>query len=213
MLCRLSILCGWLAVLAATGQLRAADVRYYQENGITYRETRYTVQHPVTETVLVDQARTVYREKIDTTLQDTTRTVQVPVTEYRNELFVVNRWNPFAKPIIGQRVVPVTRMETRTETTKVPVGKRQLVPETTTVKVPVVRTRMVNEEITSRIAVAGPPPATTPSPTTPPGSSAPAVASSSEPSATSGSPSKRYGNERASNAPQSGSGPTSTARR
>ena len=49
--------------------LEAADVRYYQENGVTYRETRYKVQHPVTETVLVDQSRITYREKVDTELQ------------------------------------------------------------------------------------------------------------------------------------------------
>jgi hypothetical protein len=196
MLRRLSTVCGWLAVLAATGQLPAADVRYYQENGITYRETRYTVQHPVTETVLVDQPRTVYREKVSTTLQDSVSTVQVPVTEFKNETFVANRWNPFAKPYLAQRLVPVTRMETRTQTSKVPVGTRQLVPETTTVKVPVVRTRMVNEEITSRIAVAGPP-ATTPSPTSAPGSTAPVVAS--------GSPPKTAANVQSGVAPQPGS--------
>ncbi|HWC90249.1 MAG TPA: hypothetical protein VG433_11350 [Pirellulales bacterium] len=187
MLLRLSILSGWLAVLAATGPIQAADVRYYQENGVTYRETRYTVQHPVTETVLVDQQHTVYREKVDTTLQDSVRTVQVPVTEYRSEMFVVNRWNPFAKPYLAQRLVPVTRMVTRTETAKLPVGQRQLVPVTTTVKVPVVRTRMVNEEITSRIAVAGPPP-TAPSPTSPPASNAPAVAAGSSPKTAASAP-------------------------
>ncbi|HEY5311768.1 MAG TPA: hypothetical protein VIK18_04590, partial [Pirellulales bacterium] len=169
MLLRLSTVCGWLALLATTAQLQAADVRYYQENGITYRETRYTVQHPVTETVLVDQPRTVYREQVNSKLEDSIRTVQVPVTEFRSEMFVVNRWNPFAKPYIAQRLVPVTRMVTRTETAKIPVGTRQLVPQTMTVKVPVVRTRMVNEEITSRIAVAGPP-AATPNPTSPIGS-------------------------------------------
>jgi hypothetical protein len=218
MLCRLSTVCGWLAVLAATGQLRAADVRYYAENGITYRETRYTVQHPVTETVLVDQARTVYREKVATTLQDSVRTVQVPVTEYRSETFMVNRWNPFATPYMAQRLVPVTRMETRTETSKVPVGTRQLVPETTTVKVPVVRTRMVNEEITSRIAVAGPPPAasspTSPSPTTPPGTANSAVARSLPPVAGNGAlPSKTTTIDQSNVPSQYGSGSGNAARR
>jgi hypothetical protein len=168
-------LCGWLALLATAGELRGADVRYYQENGVTYRETRYKVQHPVTETVLVDQPRTVYREKIDTELRDTVRSYQVPVTEYRSEPFILNRWNPFAKPIVAQRLVPVTQMVTRTETVKVPLTKRQIVPETTTVKVAVTRTRMVDEEITSRIAVANPPPAKA-GPATVPGAAPIAVA-------------------------------------
>ncbi|HEX4149310.1 MAG TPA: hypothetical protein VHY20_09995 [Pirellulales bacterium] len=149
--------CGWFALLAAVGPVQAADVRYYQENGVTYRETRYKVQHPVTETVLVDQPRTVYREKIDTQLRDTVHTYQVPVTTYRYEPFILNRWNPFAKPIVAQRQVPVTEMVTRTETVKVPLTTRQIVPETTTVKVAVTRTRIVDEEITSRVAVADPP--------------------------------------------------------
>ena len=193
MLRRRLILCGWIALLLAAGRVQAADVRYYQENGITYRETKYKVQHPVTETVLVDQPRTVYREKLDTELRDTVHTYQVPVTTYRNEQFVLNRWNPFAKPVIAQRLVPVTEMVTRTETVKVPLTKRQIVPETTTVKVAVTRTRMVDEEITSKVAVANLPPAK-PSPTTVPGSGTPAMASGSPPKTAAASPpANRYG--------------------
>lgn len=196
MLRRFKTGCG-LLVLAAASQLLAADVRYYQENGVTYRETHYTVQHPVTETVLENQSRVVYRQKVDTTLQDSVRTYQVPVTTYQREMFVLNRWNPFAKPVIAERLVPVTRMETRTENVKLPVSRQQLVPETTVVQVPVTRTRMVNEDITSRIAVSGPvstPPgsATQPSPTTPPGSGSQPAIASGQPPKTAASPGQSW---------------------
>ena len=63
---------------------------------------------------------------------------------------------PLCQAVPGPAARAGNAVVTRTETSKVPVGKRQLVPVTTMVKVPVVQTRMLDEEITSRIAVAGP---------------------------------------------------------
>jgi hypothetical protein len=148
----------WLvAWLATCGALPAADTRYYQENGVTYRETRYTVQHPVAETQLAEQQHTVYRQRDDIQLQDSVRKYQIPVTEYRTETYWKNRWNPFAQPYLASRVVPVTRWETRAEAIKIPVARRQLVPEIVATRVPITSTRMVNEDIISRVPVSGPP--------------------------------------------------------
>lgn len=147
------------AFLLLAPSVRAADVRYYEENGVTYQETRYKVQHPVTETQYEPQARTVYRPQVASSLQDVVRTYRVPVTEYRAETYIHGRWNPFVRqPYLAQRVVPVTRWEMRAETTKVPVTQQQLVAETSTVHVPVTRSRIVEEEVTSRVAVSQRPP-------------------------------------------------------
>lgn len=145
----------WVVLLAGlAAQLAAADdVRYYEDNGVTYRETRQKVNRPINETALVDQQRTVYREKLDTELVDQVRTYQIPVTEYRREAYWANRFAIFRQPYLAERVVPTRRLETRTETVKVPVTRRQLVPETTTVRVPVTTQRMVQDEIISRVVV------------------------------------------------------------
>ena len=58
-------------------------------------------------------------------------------------------------------MVPRTCWQCRTETVKVPVTCRRLVPATETVRQPVTTCRMVAEEVTSRVAVRGPAPAAT----------------------------------------------------
>ena len=40
------------------------SVRYYTENGVTYKETRSTVRRPVVEKRMEQREKTVYREKI-----------------------------------------------------------------------------------------------------------------------------------------------------
>jgi hypothetical protein len=143
------VVCGWAAKAPAQD-----SGRYYEENGITYYETKRKVSRPISQTQLQDQQQTVLREKVDTQLQDVPHTITVPVTEYRTQAHWVGRWNPFVQPYLTYKTVPTTRWETRLETLKVPVSRRQVVPELTTVKVPVTSMRMVDEEITSRIAVA-----------------------------------------------------------
>lgn len=132
------------------------EVRYFEKDGVTYRETRRVVQQPVVETRSEASTQTVYREETVTELRDTVRERWTPVTEYRWEAFWVNRWNPLAKPYLAYRYVPSTRWERSTETTKTPTVSRRLVPETRTVHVPVTRQRMVEQEIISRMAVSGP---------------------------------------------------------
>jgi hypothetical protein len=147
--CELAMLiCGVLSGVAG-----ADEVRYYEQNGVTYRETRHKVSQPVPQTQLVDHPQTVYREKLDTQLVDTVRTYQVPVTEYRWETYMQGRWNPFVHPTMGWRQVPVTRWETRSDVVKVPYNRRQLVPETTTVRLPVTTMQTVEQEVITRVAV------------------------------------------------------------
>jgi hypothetical protein len=143
----LALACGFCAIAAAD------EVRYYEENGVTYRETRRVVRRPISEVVSQPVDRTVYREQYQTDYQDTVRVYSVPVTEYRWESYWQGRWNPFVQPYLAQRLVPYTRWETRTEKVRVPVVRRELVAELRQEQASVVAQRYVDEELISRVAV------------------------------------------------------------
>ena len=143
------------AALACAGSVCADEVRYYEKNGVTWCETRRTVEDRVPVSRMEERTETVYREQFTTELRDTTRTAWTPVTEYRWETFWVGRWNPLAQPYLAYRYVPHTRWEMRTETVKVPVNARRLVPETRTVRRPVGSFQTVKREVLSRMPVGG----------------------------------------------------------
>ncbi|HBO45072.1 MAG TPA: hypothetical protein DD670_14305 [Planctomycetaceae bacterium] len=132
------------------------EVRYFEKDGVTYRETRRVVQRPVYETKTQQSTQTVYREQNITEVRDTVQQRWTKVTEYRWEAFWADRWNPFSQPYLAYRQVPYTRWESSTETVKVPVVSRRVVPEQRVVNVPVTTQRMVEEEVISRVAVGGP---------------------------------------------------------
>ena len=140
---------------AAAPSGRADEVRYYENNGVTWRETRRTVEDRVPVSRMEERTETVYREEFTTEMRDTPRTSRIAVTEYRWEAFWVNRWNPLAQPYPAYRYVPHTRWETRTETVQVPVNTRRLVPETRVVRRPVGGFQTVKREVVSRAPVGG----------------------------------------------------------
>jgi hypothetical protein len=143
-----------LALLAAgASEAMADEVRYCQQDGVTYRETRRVVRRPVTETRMESRTQTVYHQERTTEMRETTRTRWSPVTEYRWEQRLVGRWNPFVKPYFTHRCVPHTWWEQQTEVIETPVTCCRCVPETRTVQVPVTTHRMVNEEVIHRVAV------------------------------------------------------------
>lgn len=144
-----------ITCLAGVPSAGGDEVRYYEQDGVTYRETRRTVRRPVCETQLRPSTQIVYREERTSELRDTVRTWWTPVTEYRCEARWVGRWNPLAEPYLAYRSVPRTSWEQRTEVVQVPVTNRRLVPETRTVQVPVTTRRMATEEVITRLAVGG----------------------------------------------------------
>lgn len=146
-------------VLCAGISVTAEDVRYYQEDGVTYRETRRTVRRPVSQTTVKPIQRTVYRQQWVEQTKPCTRTRWTAVTECRWEPRLVGRWNPFVQPYFEYRLVPRTQWRAETETVDVPVRRCELVPVTQTVEAPVTECRIVEEEIVSRVAVGGGPPA------------------------------------------------------
>jgi hypothetical protein len=139
---------------AAAQQVPAgSNVRFYEENGVTYQETHHTFQRQIPETQLQPQSRTVLRGQWKTDTHDIVRTVQVPITEYKMEVYYPNRFNPFVQPTPAYRYVPVTRYEARTEVTKVPVSRYEATPTTETYHVPITTYRTVPESSTHRVAV------------------------------------------------------------
>ena len=148
------VLVGGLAAIMVSSSAEAQDsVRYYQQDGVTYREVRNVVKRPVVETKLQSQTRTVYREQVSTQYQPTTRTVHTPVTNY----YWQARWhdvlNPFRPATVGYHLVPHTQWQSHTEIVDTPITRRQVVPQTEIVDVPVTTRRYVDEEIVRRTVV------------------------------------------------------------
>ena len=151
----LAVLILWTAM---TVPLAAADeVRYFEKDGVTYRETRRVVRRPVVETRLESREQTVYREQLRTEVQETQRTYHTPVTEYQWATRMRGRWNPFIQPYYTQELVPTMRWEARQDVVRVPVSRRELVPEKRTVQVPVTTQRVAEEEVITRVAVSSTP--------------------------------------------------------
>lgn len=147
----LAVLAGW------NSPALAQEVRYVNRDGITYRETVERVKKPVSETTYQTYNETVYKERYTTKVQESQRTYLAPVTEYQWEAYTPVTLNIFAPPRVAYRWVPRTRWETRSETVRTPVTRRDLVPEERTVSRPQTSLRMVEEERITRIAIADPP--------------------------------------------------------
>jgi hypothetical protein len=141
-----------LLALGASGTM-ADEVKYLDEDGITYRETTQTSQRHIPQTTMQQREDTYYREQYTTELQDAQRTYQVPITEYQWKPETHRSWNPLSPPYVAYRWVPVTRWETRSETVKIPVAKRNVVPEKITRQVPVTTHHIANEKVVTRVAI------------------------------------------------------------
>lgn len=131
----------------------ADEVRYFEQNGVTIRETKQVVQRPVCEVQWQPTSRTVYREQISTEYRDQVRTTWAPVTQYRCQTYLQGQACPSGQPYYATCLVPETRWEARSETIKTPVVCRRWVPQNETVQTPVTTQRMVSQEVVTRVAV------------------------------------------------------------
>jgi hypothetical protein len=149
------------ALLAAADRSAQAQTNVqfkFEDVGNTrYLVTERTVQRAVPKTDWLEQQQTVYQERYETQWQTNYRTYLTPVTEYRQELYLANRWNPLAVPYWTYRYVPVTRWEARQEPYSVPITQRSWVPEQRTVRIPQTTVQLANEQHISRVAL-GPAP-------------------------------------------------------
>jgi hypothetical protein len=162
MLIRQLIIIPALTSISLLSSLGADEVRYFELGGITYRETRRTVQRPVWETKMQQTTRTVYKEEYYTETKDVTQVYWCPVTTYRAETYWVGRWNPFVEPYLATEWIPETCWQQHTQVLKMPVTCRRLVPQTQTVQAPVNTQKYVSQEVVSRVAVSGPAPQVVP---------------------------------------------------
>jgi hypothetical protein len=150
------VIASFASVVLSFGAQRAAGqstTEIKEENGIVYRVTKQIIQKPVSKTEWDPHQQTVFRERYETQWHTNYRSYLTPVTEYRQELYLANRWNPLAMPYWTYRYVPVTRWESRYEPYNVPIAQRTLVPEQQTVHVPRTTTQMATEEHVSKVAL------------------------------------------------------------
>jgi uncharacterized protein YcfJ len=154
-----SLIAGALAVPA----LAADEVKTYERDGVKYQEVRRVVQRPISETHYEPRQVTTYRERYTTDMQQVQRTYQTPVTQQQWVPGYQRTWNLFAPPVLSYRLMPVTRWESRTETVRVPVTKREMIPEQVTQHVPVTSQRIVQDEHVSTYALGTVPSGSTPS--------------------------------------------------
>lgn len=143
---------GFLLVAGATA-CWGQNVRFYTENGVTYRETRKRIRYPVTETHTEKREQTVYRKKVTTETKKEVRTQYIPVQKWCWQTRWVGRWNPFVQPYPTQELVPCRTWEQRRYEVEVPVTKIEYEPEKRVVKVPVTRHRMAEREVVQRVPV------------------------------------------------------------
>jgi hypothetical protein len=143
------------AVVLALGSQRALAQSTTEivdgKDGNRYRVTTQVIQRPVSKTEWESHQQTVFRERYDTQWHTNYRNYVTPVTEWRPELYLANRWNPLAMPYWTYRYVPVTRWESRVEPYSVPIAQRTLVPEQQTVQIPRTTTQMAREEYVSKV--------------------------------------------------------------
>jgi hypothetical protein len=141
-----------VASVAYTGRAASED-RVYEQDGVTYRETRNRVRRPVSETRYQERDEVFYREKYTTEMRDVAQTVATPVTQYVWEARWHGWWNPFQEPYVAYHLVPYTSWSTRQQSVRLPVTRREFFPEKRTVRVPVTTLRMVEEDRITRVAV------------------------------------------------------------
>ena len=151
-----------IAVLYAVSGLKTAtmaaeDVRYYEQDGVMYRETRIRLRHPVNEVRYKELKRTVYQDQYTTELKPVVRNTYVPVTTYAWQPEVYGKWNPFVQPHIAYRPVPKVSWSVQPQTIQVPVTRRTTIPQTQSYQVPETNLRYVERDYVQRIPV-GPAP-------------------------------------------------------
>ena len=141
---------GLACLLSGLSQLAAQEpAGTFQENGRTYEYRK--IQKPVLRRTVQEEQQTVYVDRYVTEMQDSQRTVIVPVTQMVYEPRLHNWWNPFTGAHVAYHLVPRTRWEMRAETVRSPIARHEVVPEQRIVQ------RVVNtptfEEVTEIVEV------------------------------------------------------------
>jgi hypothetical protein len=146
-------LCAWLCVSTLGLAQNVSTTEKVGDDGVTYRETRWTYPRVVTEWKKEQRNQTSYQERVTTEVKKIDQPYYHPVTEYRWEPVMQGRWNPFVQPYYQYKLTPYTRWEIRNHVVDVPIAKREVIPSNQTVEVWVPNQRSVQEEYVSRVPV------------------------------------------------------------
>jgi hypothetical protein len=171
--------CLWLGLAAAiltrcSPAAHGQESRYFEEGGITFRETRTKIQQPVQELEYKDEQQTYYRERYITDMQPSAQTVYQPAVQYVWEPRWHGWWRIFEGPHVAYHLVPRSTWQPQVVNYQVPVTRREVIPETRTVRVAVPKLSMKEVENVTRVAV-GPAAGRVAVPP-PPGATAPSMA-------------------------------------
>ena len=150
------IVCFLLTGLTVCGTCQPGmcqESRFYQQGGITFKETRTKVQQPVREIEYQDQQQTWYRERYITDMQPVAQTVYQPTTQYVWEPRWHEWWRPFQGPHLAYHLVPRSAWQPQVLNQQIPVTRREVIPETRTVRVPTQKLSMKEVEQVTRVAV------------------------------------------------------------
>ncbi len=140
-------------VTLASSAVAQNNVRYFEKDGMTYRESRSVVKRPVVQTELQPRERVTYREQVSTSYEPRARTIYTPVTTYQWQARWQDVLNPFKPATMAYQLVPQTHWQAHVEQVETPVTRRELVPQREVVDVPVTTRRYVDEEIIRRTVV------------------------------------------------------------
>lgn len=152
---RYALRIGFVLIVCSATMARGQDqdVRFYEQGGITYRETKTKVRRPVREIEYQDQQQTFYREKYATQMQSVREYRYQAITQYYWEPRVHGRWNVFTGPHLAYHLRPQTTWQHQTRLAEYPVTQRTYEPQTRTVRTAVPKLSFKEEEVVARTAV------------------------------------------------------------
>lgn len=154
---RLALAIALATSLAAStwGSLAADEFRYFQQNGVTYRDRVVTQRVAIPETQYQDRQETVYNAQHLPAMRTETRTTYVPVTQYALESRTYGVW-PFRQPQTVPQWVPRTQWVPQIQTVQIPVQRKQMLPETRTVRAAQTTMRYIDQPRVVERVVMGP---------------------------------------------------------
>lgn len=136
---RMAVTCFTAGILTSVGSFAKAqdgNVVVDESTGMAYRKVVRNVPRSIVEQRMESQEQTVYRP--ETVLQSTPEVhrVYTPVTEFKWQPRVINRWNIFQNPVVAYQQIPQTHWQAHDQVINRPTMQTRWVPEKRTVQVP-----------------------------------------------------------------------------
>ncbi len=130
-----------------------AQVRYFEQGGIRYQETRMVVPQAVRDVRYIDQQQTSYLQRTVTENKPITTTRMAPQVQYECVPRLHDWWRIFGQPYIAYHMEPKTVWVPQQQTIMQPVTRREVMPQTQTVKIAVPFLRFEEREKITTVAL------------------------------------------------------------